>query len=495
MKEKIIKISVCSFLAGVFLRAFVDLPFGFVIMCLSFSFFCMLAVHKKFLYPFFFFVVLAFVCLGFLRHDFAIPKVDQFSVHFYQDENSFSKFRGMIADNPDRRETKTNYTVEVDGILIDGVWKNVSGRVLFSGNPYPEYKYGDYVELTGFLLEPPEFDTFSYKNYLSLFKIYSVMYYPRIYLVDRGKGSAFFSVLFGVKSDFEERLNSLFPEPAASFASALLIGAKRGIPEDIRENFSLTGLSHIVAISGYHISLIIFMLTSLLGKFPRRVKMCFIIVVLILFALFTGASAGVLRASIMGVLSVLAVWFGRQSQITNALFLTAFAMVFYNPSILLFDVGFQLSFLATFGLVVTGEKLKKYFSFLPGHFGFREIFAMTFSAQVFALPVILANFKRLSLVSPLANVLVVPVIPFAMLFGFVSVVLSYFNFTFGFVFMLPAWLVLQYCVEITQILAKLPWASYEVPWFSHNLIFAYFLIFILFAYFVYPYSGNLFSRA
>jgi competence protein ComEC len=153
-----------------------------------------------------------------------------------------------------------------------------------------------------------------------------------------------------------------------------------------------------------------------------------------------------------------------------------------NPFTLLYDVGFQLSFLATMGLILTGNHLEKLFKFLPDSFGLREAFAMTFSAQIFALPVILFNFKRLSLISPVANVFVVPFIPFAMLFGFIGVVVSYFWFDLGYVIIFPAWLVLKYIIKVTEVLANLPFASFETPWFTILWLFGYYLFCILIAY-------------
>lgn len=494
MKGKIVKTAVISFLGGIFIYDAICPPAGIIFVLLSFSAVFSFFSYKKYTYVFFFSLILAFLCAGILRHHYAVPQINERSVHYYQSETASKKIRGTITQDPDRRREKANYILKADKILVNGKWRALSGRVLFSQDLYPKYNYGDYVEITGNLLEPPEFDTFSYKNYLKLFKVYSVMYYPRVKIIQPGRGNFLFATLFKIKEEFEGRLNKLFPEPMASFEAGLLTGSRKGIPDDLMENFNLTGLTHIIAISGYNISLIIFFISSLFQKAPRNIKIPVTIIMIVIFTLFVGASAAVVRASIMGIISVMAMWFGRQSEIINALLLSAFLMVFYNPSVLLYDVGFQLSFLATLGLIITGNTFTKWLSFLPEYFGLREAFAMTFSAQVFALPVILANFKRLSIISPVANVFVVPVIPFAMLFGFISVILSYFNFYFGILFMFPGWLVLKYCIKITQILANLPWAAYEVPWFSHYLIAVYFFLFILFAYFVYPYFRNIFLR-
>ena len=484
MKSKIIKICIISFLGGVFV--FEKIPVEVLICAIVFA--CILFIKKRI-----YFLAVLFFGFGLIRMFFALPLIDENSVHFYQNEDEYRIIQGTIIENPDRRRTKANYILNVDRILTENKWIQVEGRFLFSMDLYPEFQYGDYVEVKGRLVEPMEFDTFSYKNYLLLFNVHSVMYYPQIKLLEKGKGNEFFAFLFNLKKGFEEQLNKLVPEPMASFEAGLLTGSRKGIPEELMQNFNLTGLTHIIAISGYNISLIIILISGLFKNVARNVKIPIIIIFIVIFTLFVGASAAVVRASIMGIIAVIALWFGRQSQIMNALLMSAFVMTLMNPFTLLYDVGFQLSFLATMGLIITGNYLEKIFKFLPDQFGLREAFAMTFSAQIFALPVILYNFKRFSLISPVANVFVVPFIPFAMLFGFIGVVVSYFWFDLGFIIIFPAWLVLKYIIFITELLANLPFASFETPWFSFIWLLGYYLFCVLFSNFINKNSGKVFS--
>lgn len=493
MQSLLIKISVVSFLVSVFIFEKFKIDFGYLFFILMILI-CIGLVIRNFKILKITLCILLFFILGFLRIQLVHPIVNEQSIHFYQDEEILREIEGVIIENPDRRREKANYIVETEKILINGNRKEVKGRVLFSMDLYPEFEYGDKVRIKGRLLNPPEFDTFSYKNYLSLFKVYSVIYYPRVELIDKSKASLFFSVLFGIKDSFESKLNQIIPEPMASFEAGLLTGSRKGIPDDLMVNFNLTGLTHIIAISGYNISLIIFLISSVFTKQPRNVKVPIIIGIIIVFTLFVGASAAVVRASIMGIISMFALWFGRQSQVLNALLLSAFVMTLFNPLTLIYDVGFQLSFLATLGLILTGNHIVKLFKFVPEVLGLREAFAMTFSAQIFALPVILYNFKRFSLISPVANVLVVPFIPFAMFFGFIAVICGYFSLGLGFILIFPAWLSLKYIVFVTDVLANLPLASFEVPWFSVLHLFGYFLFCFMFAYLIYPNFRNILFR-
>lgn len=486
MKSIYIIVACVSFLAGVFWASFLDTDF----LLTSVIVFWGIMLIKKFKTLS---VGLLFLSFGLFRYWFSVPMIDEQSVHYYRDESRNITIEGVIALDPDRRREKVNYTVDVDMVCFNDSCSDVHGRILASYPLYPEFGYKERVKLNGRLIEPPEFEGFSYKNYLSLSSVYSIMQRPYISSLDE----PFFTIkgfLFSFKNAFEFQLNKLFPEPSASFEAGLLTGSRKGIPDDLLEAFNITGLTHIIAISGYNISLIIILISSLFKNSSRKVKVPFVILFIILFTIFVGASAAVVRASIMGIVSVMALWFGRQSQVINALLISAFVMVMWNPMTLLYDVGFQLSFLATLGLIIAGNKILDIAKFLPDKLGIREAFAMTFSAQIFALPIILMNFGRFSLISPVANVLIVPLIPFAMLFGFAAVVASVISFNLGFVIAMPAWLVLEGASWITLVLAKLPMAAFEVPWFNYLHVIGYYCLCLL-TYFIYPYFRTVLRRA
>lgn len=478
MKSIYILAACVSFLFGVFFASILELNFIFISI---FFFWGFLGILRYRLLG----VIIVFFAFGMLRYFIHVPIVNEESVHYYRDEKQTVKLIGLISADPDRRREKVNYIVDVKKILINGNWNDVNGKILVSYGLYPEFEYLQEIEISGNLIEPPEFEGFSYRDYLSLFSVYSIVRRPYIGALEKPVFSLR-GMLFSFKNIFESRLNQLFPEPSASFEAGLLTGSRKGIPDDLLEAFNITGLTHIIAISGYNISLIIILVSSLFKTSSRKIKVPFIILFIVLFTIFVGASAAVVRASIMGIVSVMALWFGRQSKVVNSLLISAFLMTLWNPMTLLYDVGFQLSFLATLGLILVGNKILLFVKFLPERFGIREACAMTVSAQIFALPVILTNFGRFSLISPVANILIVPLIPFAMFFGFLSTFLSVICFDIGFIFAMPAWLILELASGITKILAGLPMAAYEVAWFNHFWAILYYLICLL-AYFVNKY--------
>lgn len=392
--------------------------------------------------------------------------------------------RGEIAAEVDVRSDKVKYTVDVFAVYEDDEWKDSYGRLLVNGKRYPVYEYGDFIEIRGKIETPEKIDGFDYDNYLARYGIYSVMYRAGISKIeerldgDEGwiekwkKNSL--KKIFVFKNKFERELAEIYPEPHNSFMAGLILGSRRGIPDDLMENFNTTGLTHIIAISGYNITLVIVITSSLLGFLSRKKKVIFSVIFIIVFVILVGASSAVVRAAVMGGISLFALWFGRKYDVGVGLMWAAFLMNLWNPKILVYDIGFQLSFLATCGVIYVAPRIERYFGFLPSCIGVRESVLMTISAQVLALPVIVLNFERLSLVSPVANLLVLPLIPFAMLVGFLATVVSFISGFLGQILGVFGYLILELIIFVVNVLSKGPFASLEIEWFSWWLAVGYY---------------------
>ncbi len=281
-----------------------------------------------------------------------------------------------------------------------------------------------------------------------------------------------------LKEAFLLKLNNLFYSPENAFLAGLLVGERSSIPPDLKIAFNVTGLTHIVAISGYNISLVILLIFRIFMFLPQKPRICVASVFIILFVFFVGFSAPVLRAAVCGIIALIAMFFNREYLALRALLICAFLMVLFSPDILAQSISFQLSFFATLGILLFSESLKKFFSFLPQKFAVRESVVMTFSAQVLVLPIILANFGTLSLISPVANLLVLPLIPLVMLTGFFAVVGSFIFGFLGMIFAFLTHLVLGLLLFFVDVLSRVSYAQVELDWFGFEFGFIYyFLIF------------------
>jgi competence protein ComEC len=209
-------------------------------------------------------------------------------------------------------------------------------------------------------------------------------------------------------------------EPYASLMNGLLFGARKGFTDSVNDMLTATGLTHIVAVSGYNVSLVILFIEKSLFFVPRNIRFWFLIIAIFLFAIIAGLSASVLRACIMGFISVFVLQYGYSSNFLRAVLLTAVAMIMWNPAHLYFDLGFQLSFYATLGVMYLAPFLK--FSFVTEKAGLRDSLKLTVASQLATLPTILYYFGNLSFISPLANLLVAPFLPVLMLLGFLILI-------------------------------------------------------------------------
>ena len=359
-------------------------------------------------------------------------------------------FEAKIVKEPDRRLDFVQYVVE----------NKTLGRIMVRTGLYPEYYFGDILKIKGKISEPENSGDFDYRSYLAKDNIYLISQFPEINFV-RSENKSFLAKLLKFKKTFTSKINSVLPEPQASLLSALLTGVKKTLPEELTTALKRTGTSHIVAISGYNISIIAVVLANLLGYmfFPRKFIFWLVGIVIIMFTLITGAEASVVRAAIMGGLLIFAKREGRLYNITNAIVLAAATMLYFNPRLLRYDAGFELSFLAALGLIYLAPHFEKWFKKVPNFWSIRDSLTATVSAQIATFPVIFFVFGNFSLVAVLANVLVLPAIPPAMLFGFLGSLGGFVSLKLGAALILPAHFLLSYQIWVIKTLSLLPFAS------------------------------------
>lgn len=342
-------------------------------------------------------------------------------------------------------------------------------KFLLTAPAFPEYAYRDKLKVDCTLEAPKNKEgVFDYQMYLAKDNIFYLCKSPKLEILEKGKNDNFFSWLLKIKNKFRQNINELLPAPQSGLLIGLLLGGTGDLPQSVSDNFSRTGMTHIVAVSGYNVTIIAEYLI-LLGIFFglwRKQAFWFAVTGIILFVLLVGFPSSAVRAGIMGTVLLWGIKNGRLGNSQNAIVFAAAIMLLLNPLLLRWDTGFQLSFLATIGIVYFYPIVENYLIKKNKTGGLGEIVFLSISAQIFVIPIILFNFEKLSLISPLANLLILPIIPLTMLLGFLASL---------FVFILPAlgkilaWLVfllLKYEVEIINFLAGLKFSSIEIKNFS-----------------------------
>jgi competence protein ComEC len=374
---------------------------------------------------------------------------------------------GWITEPPDVRPTVTKLTVSVTEITNANGTHSVRGRVLFNDiGAWPAVLYGDYVTITGKLTVPEVIDSFDYPHYLEISGIRAIMTRGTIKtslktipptLSDRpwwliGKLSA-------IRTSVENQIGLVLPEPHASLLAGLLTGTRRGLSADLSDSFRRSGLTHIVAVSGYNVTIILTLCSSFLFWVPIKKRLLPLALGAGLFALFVGAGAPVVRAAIMGTLGLIALSAGRVATTRLLILWTAFLMVLWNPIILWYDASFQLSFLAVLGLSEVSPWLKPLLRRVTETLAIRESLTATLAAQIATLPLSVLLFHQFSLIAPVSNILVAPLIPFSMLLGFLATMLSYIWMPLGLIVGYYAWFTLELILKIAVISSSLSFAS------------------------------------
>ena len=279
----------------------------------------------------------------------------------------------------------------------------------------------------------------------------------------KAAGDRIRSKLYSVVDVFERNLSLILPEPHASLASGILLGVRASMPDELLAELQKTGLTHIIALSGFNVTIIITVLVGSLVVYIGR-KKTFVagFFLVCLFVIMTGAAPSIVRAAIFCFLILFGKTIGKRGDQTNLLLLTALIMILVNPYLLPFDMGFQLSFLAFAGIVYLSPHIfnlieKRAQRLLPDII--KQPLSETLGAQFAVMPLILKKFGIISIVSPLANILIVWIVPWIMFLTFVSGILSLIFLPLGKMTVVLLWPSLEYMIRLIGILAKIPLSS------------------------------------
>lgn len=423
--------------------------------------------------------------LGSARFEMSEMNLSAARASLAQFENTHIALVGEVVKEPDVRAARTLFTV----LTPQGV------RVLIYAPARTEVSYGDVIQTGGILKQPESFSSgtdrvFDYEGYLSKDGVVYTLTAEDVRVIDEGKGNKIVAVLLSVKHLFLSGAGRVFPEPDAGLLAGIVWGEKHGVSEGLSQDFRNSGLIHVIVLSGYNMTIVAVFIMWIFGRFKPRIRFSLGIAAIILFAIAAGGGATVFRAAIMAVIAFLAKASGRPNAIAVSLMLAAFLMLLANPRVLVYDPSFQLSFLATLGLIYISPLLEQRILFVPRALGIREVTAATIGTQIAVLPLILYMMGTLSLVSVPANILALPLIPAVMFIGMAGAVAGLIGHVIALPFVFVAHTLITIVIGIAHFFGNLPLATIAVPVFSPFVLFAVYaaLLVIIVQYTIRPFE-------
>ena len=382
-----------------------------------------------------------------------------FGFNLFEIENSeLIKFNGKevvvegrVSIDPERGAEKMQMTVDV----FDD--KEKLGKILVFTDKYFPAEFGDTVKIKGIIKIPDKFDDFDYRGYLAKDGISMIVSFPKIEIIK--SQNTFIGRVYDFKKELGRKIKENIPADSSPILEAMILGNDQLMDKELKDKLSKSGLSHVIAISGSHIVIFSAMLFEVLIFFGlwRKQALLGSIIFTVLYIFLVGMPASGVRAGIMVGLLFLAQLISRQSFNLRTLVIAASIMLLFNPLLLKFDLGFQLSFLAVLGIILIAPVFNKWLDVIfKGKIAWlREIIAMTVAAQLFTLPLLISSFGYFSLVSLLSNIIVLPITPILMALGILVPFL-------GVIVALPCSILLSYLMIVVDISSRASFAIMEV---------------------------------
>ncbi|MGD8603997.1 MAG: ComEC/Rec2 family competence protein, partial [Anaerolineales bacterium] len=426
-------------------------------------------------------IFIAIVCLsvGALRIVLSQSPLEPDDLAYYNDAGEVVLI-GVVADSPDVRDDYVGLVVDVDRMLLseDEGWISVEGRLLVRVNRFETWRYGDPVWLRGAMQTPPIFEGFNYRDYLARSDIHSLMPEADAGRAGLRSGNLLLRLIYDYRTHARQTIDLIFPDPEAALMAGILLGDESAISDDVRRDFNQTGTTHIIAISGFNMTIIAGLFINLFGRWLGQRKGLLAAGIAIgVYTLLVGADAAVVRAAIMAGVSLVARRWGRQVDAMASLGAASWLMTAANP-LTLWDVSFQLSYAATLGLILYAEPLAAWFvrvssgwlgekraQQLSGPVG--EYLLFTLAAQVTTAPIMAYYFNRVSLISLLANPIILPLQPAVMMLGGLAMMVGTVWLAVGRVLAWLAWPFPAFTIRAVRWMADFPNASLalgQVDW-------------------------------
>jgi ComEC/Rec2-related protein len=406
-----------------------------------------------------------------IRENRCISYVESFT-------EEYSCFLVKISEDPDISLSRTTYYADILSDYID-TDITYSGEILFRLSNFPRYSIGDVLKICGTFDEPENFEDFDYKKFLMNKQVYGILEPGSAEYVRRENSPK--SRLYDFKKKLVEILEKNMTEPQVSLLAGILLGEDRVFTDEFEENVRKSGTSHIVAASGYNVTILILMTDRIFGFLDKRKRNLLSLLVIWCFCVMSGLSASIVRASIVGSLTLIGRLFGKYQSIHRSFIIGIFLFVFFSPTVI-FDVGFQLSILATSGLIYLSPSIENFLEGKKVKIGetFKEYTLTTMSCTLSTMPVSISSFGTFSMVGILANTLILPVLESTMLWGFLGLIFSYIFKNISEIFFTVSFIQLKYFEIVVNKLGSLDFLVFEIDGTAKIVTVVITVLFLLF---------------
>jgi len=443
-------------------------------------------------------VILAFF-FGAIRYRISLPDTQNPAyISNYAGSSIPVQITGVVVDFPDQRDQIINLQIRAESLQGKKGESPVpiSGLFLAKAAAETRVSYGDRILVMGFLKFPPEDEDFNYREYLKRQGIDVYITRAEVEVLESGQGSLFLQAIYKLKSRALDKLYRLWPDPEASLLAGILLGVESGISDPVQKAFRETGTTHIIAISGFNITIVAGFFSRFFSRImdPRKGAVAALIGIS-LYTILVGADAAVVRAAVMGGLSIFASQIGRRQHGLNAAALASLVMMLFDPQ-LPWDISFQLSLSATLGLVLYADPLSAWFLRFSSRFfpldvaqkitqPVSEFVLFTFAAQLTTLPVMIYHFHSFSFTTFLANPAILPVQPPIMVLGGLALILTLIWIPLGKLAAPLVYPFVLYTIRVVEWFSRLPIKTVQLGQVDIIWIMVFYLILMMFTFY-YP---------
>lgn len=448
-----------------------------------------------------------------------IKQIDSKYEKFYKavERQEKLKIEAIVISSPEEKDYSYSYEIQILKINGSEKYKDIKLLLNLKKGKQKEnviFEYGDYITAKGEFKIPDtarNYGGFDYREYLKTKNIYGTIYIKEdIEVLDKGKCNIFGRIVYDIQNSMKKNMGETLPKETSDLCVGILIGIRDDLSEEVEQNFKDSNLTHMLAVSGSHITYIILGLTTLLNKKDKRLSKVITILFLIFFMMLTGCTASVVRACIMGIIMLMSKLFYRKSDIWTNLALSSLIILTINPYVIL-DIGFQLSYGGTIGIVLLSKRMIEFIKQKlnikcgeenqDGDIKNKEenkkitmknnminkiesyvinTLVVTFSANVIIFPIIAFQFNTISLTFCISNLLASPFMGAVVILGFITYLISLISINISKIIAIPLNIILTIFLKIAEVCSKIPFSSIIVKTPYMISIVIYYLIIVLF---------------